>query len=699
MKKFLFLSCSFLFLTQLLSFAQSPKIVGLIPVRNEQHLIGQCLKALSRYTDAMVVLDDASDDHTLEEVKAHAKEYNVERIIEKKQWYRDEPGDRNAMLQAGREIGGTHFIVMDADEMFTANCADNYFLRSRILELKSGDRLLLNWIQLWRSVSQYRFDNSVWTWNYKDFIFADDGACSYQSDFINTRRTPGNLSGANKKIEGYEYGVMHFQFVNWRNLLIKQAWYRCLEHIRNPQKPISEINTLYAPACDETNIHVEKAPNYWFNNYDFFNAEIFNTPEVWREKQILLWFQLHGKDFFADLDIWNIDWGGVPNASSTKKNACGTYDPLIVAVLMVKNEEPVIVETIKPLFEGGIDAFFIFDTGSEDKTIEKSQEFFDQHHVSRAYIAQEPFIDFATSRNRALELAKEKFPNAAFILMPDAEWHLINTSALLAFCAAYINSPSSYALRIISPGLDFCTQRLIRTKSNAHFIGVVHEYLATEKPCERVPPEIYFELRTTSGGYRKTEKRWQRDLDLLLREYQKRPYDERTAFYLAQTYECLDDFEHAYKYYALRTALHGWDEENFVAQYRFARVAEELAKRNIGEFEWEHARIQYEKASLMRPTRAEPLIKIAQHYLSEDNHELGFLYAQRAAQIPYPHQDILFVEKELYEYTRYDILGRCAWYVGQYAIGEAAIRLALNAHPDLPHLKSNLALYEKKRKG
>ncbi len=41
--------------------ANKPKIVGLVPVRNERLMIGQCLKALSYYIDAIVVLDVASE--------------------------------------------------------------------------------------------------------------------------------------------------------------------------------------------------------------------------------------------------------------------------------------------------------------------------------------------------------------------------------------------------------------------------------------------------------------------------------------------------------------------------------------------------------------------------------------------------------------------------------------------------------------
>lgn len=284
------------------------KIVALVAGRNESIMIEQCFRALAMYADAIVYLDDASDDNSVEIVQALAQSCRVEKIIRKEVWFRDEPRDRNQMLQAGREIGGTHFIVIDADELFTANCAKNGWLRSEILSLKPGDKLLFNWIQLWRSPYKYRYDSSVWTNNYKGFVFCDDGRCCYRSDFIHTSRLPGDLNGHAYVIEGYEKGLMHCQFINWRNMLVKQAWYRCLEHIRLPLKPVEVINALYAPSKDETGLCTVDCPTEWFEGYVFFDPSIFEKSECWRERQIIGWFAHYSKAYFEDLDIWDIDW-------------------------------------------------------------------------------------------------------------------------------------------------------------------------------------------------------------------------------------------------------------------------------------------------------------------------------------------------------------------------------------------------------
>lgn len=287
--------------------ARPDKIVGLVPARNEEARIGLCLRALARFCDAIVFLDDCSTDRTVEVVQSLAAECRVERIVRNDRWMRDEPGDRNRLLEAGRQVGGTHFVVLDADEAFTANLQDDGLLRRQILSLAAGERLSLAWIQLWRSLDVYRYDDSVWTHNYKCFAFADDGVCSYRSEFIHTSRVPADLKGAEKRLPGYTYGVLHFQFVNWRALLLKQAWYRCLERVRTPDRPVEAINRLYAPSKDESGLRVRPAPEAWLAGYPFFDRAAAGPADNWRAAQIREWFLEHGREYFAGLDIWDAE--------------------------------------------------------------------------------------------------------------------------------------------------------------------------------------------------------------------------------------------------------------------------------------------------------------------------------------------------------------------------------------------------------
>ncbi len=288
--------------------SKSKKIVGLLQIRNESVLIEQCLHALSFYTDAMVILDDASQDDTVKLCKECAHTYRIEAILqnESSAWeHRSESDNRQKLLEAGRTIGGTHFIILDADEIMTANCKDNNFLRRMILQLNPGDRLAMNIMHVWDSLHRYR---TYFSEKMKFFIFCDDGACSYLNQFLHVNRTPFNLQGGvNLELPNDQYGLLHFGYYNWQNVLIKQAWYKCLERIRNPQKSVAEINSWY-PAHKEKDLQTLSVPSNWIMGYDFFNPSLFDHVETWRKKQMKQWFEKYGKEYFKELEIWHLNW-------------------------------------------------------------------------------------------------------------------------------------------------------------------------------------------------------------------------------------------------------------------------------------------------------------------------------------------------------------------------------------------------------
>src|SRR5208337_1903982 len=43
--------------------------------------------------------------------------------------------------------------------------------------------------------------------------------------------------------------------------------------------------------------------------YPFFDASPYLEPETWRKRQVLGWFSEKERSYFADLDIWDIEWG------------------------------------------------------------------------------------------------------------------------------------------------------------------------------------------------------------------------------------------------------------------------------------------------------------------------------------------------------------------------------------------------------
>lgn len=387
-------------------------------------------------------------------------------------------------------------------------------------------------------------------------------------------------------------------------------------------------------------------------------------------------------------NMWYVVTGVLCLLSVVSISAC---DDLLVAVLMVKNEAHVMERTLQPLVDGGISSFFILDTGSTDMTIAVTRDFFAKNNIVQYHIMQEPFVNFASSRNRALALTEAAFPHAHFMLMIDAEWLVHGVDTLRAFCVSHTaDSDPLYLIRVVNACDTFYHPRLIRTHCQVRFVGGVHE-VPNIITTLKLPDDIYIERTVTAVGTEQSRKRWQRDVGILMTEHMQEPLNARTLFYLAQTFDCLDDLENACIWYEKRLTVPGWPEETFMASYRLAQVLERLASTGHGS--WDEAHRQYLHAYSLRPARAEPLVRLADHYWSVGDYPLCYLFAHAAVQIPYPHDDLLFINYEFYDYYRYDLLGRAAWYLGKFEEGENAVRQALSARPSFMHLKSNLGFY------
>jgi len=367
-------------------------------------------------------------------------------------------------------------------------------------------------------------------------------------------------------------------------------------------------------------------------------------------------------------------------------------EPLVVGLIMVKNEATVMRETIEPLIKAGIKSYLILDTGSTDDTIAQTLKTFEDYGIEDGYIIEQPFVDFATSRNYLIDRAEELFPQAGFFFMIDAEWYVQNPEIILPLCEQFFKLPHKVFVVSVSVGGDeeITANRLFKAHEGARFVGAVHEYIALNSLNILTPIRIHYRPRT--AGMQKSEIRMVRDLEILFAEHKKDPTIVRHVFFIAQTYHCMHKIEDAAAWYKKASEMEGWDEMLFIAKYRLAQCYAALDN-------WPLALVTYLKAYSMRPTRIEPLMSIAIHYWNIQDRLVAFMFAKQAFAIEYPVLDSCYVNKAMYHEGRYDILARSAWYTGQYDIGMQAIKTALIHNPNSEHFKYLLDLFVEKLKG
>jgi acetyltransferase-like isoleucine patch superfamily enzyme/GR25 family glycosyltransferase involved in LPS biosynthesis/tetratricopeptide (TPR) repeat protein len=328
----------------------------------------------------------------------------------------------------------------------------------------------------------------------------------------------------------------------------------------------------------------------------------------------------------------------------------GIRKPTICLNMIVRDEAVIVCETLRSVVPL-IDHWVIVDTGSTDATVETIQRYMAETGVP-GEIHERPWRNFGHNRTEALEACQGK---ADYIWVMDADDLVIGDLDLSVLRA------DSYLLRY---GHDFryWRKQIFRDGLRWRYQGVVHEYPVCLDPAteERLEGDYHIVSRRLGARNRDPHK-YERDCELL-REVVERDGEDlaRSVFYLAQSYYDAGDYAQALDSYTRRAEMGGWGEEVFYSLLRRAACLAELGEP------WGNVLTAYLEAWQARPTRAEPLYEIAHNYRMSDQFELAYLFAKRAAAVPYPDEDSLFVTVDIYGWRALDELAISAYYIGRY---------------------------------
>jgi len=281
------------------------KLIGLLIVRNEAWCLRTTLEAI-RWVDAICILIHASTDKTQEVVERFARvtlsrraegdatwpdiEWHIE---ESPSW--DEATYRARLLRTGRDMGGTHFAIIDGDELLTANAARA--IRDKAASLAPGDCLRLPWLQCWRGLDAYRSDDSTFGRAFAPVVFADAPHLSYSPDgdgYQLHTRAPRGVRPVEFGRHG-DGGLLHLQHANWRRLISKQLWYELTETLR-----WGAVRARYIDACNETGLQTTPIPADW---WPADKSLIDLAAEPWQVAECRRLVAEHGVSRFADCKV------------------------------------------------------------------------------------------------------------------------------------------------------------------------------------------------------------------------------------------------------------------------------------------------------------------------------------------------------------------------------------------------------------
>ena len=296
----------------------------------------------------------------------------------------------------------------------------------------------------------------------------------------------------------------------------------------------------------------------------------------------------------------------------------------------------------------------------------------------------EAFINFGYNRSLSIELAKQSFPDADYLLLIDAD-------LILKFAANWDKTKltkAAYLIKQTNPYMEYWNIRLVRASLPWVSLGVTHEYWECTDFYSRDKLHTLWIDDREDGGYK--ANKFERDKHLLINgigdpdtpDYLRTRY----FFYLAQTYRDLGDRKNARHWYDQRVTAGGWIEEVYVAQCEKAKLAILMGLSH------ELIVAEHIKAFGLRPSRAEALWQLAMYCRETERYAEGYIFAKVGKDIPLS-SDILFVKRDAYEWRLLDEFAICAYWIGQFQESKEACEalLALSLHPlDAERIEKNL---------
>jgi hypothetical protein len=340
--------------------------------------------------------------------------------------------------------------------------------------------------------------------------------------------------------------------------------------------------------------------------------------------------------------------------------------PSICLNMIVRDEAGVVAETIDSV-AAHLDYWVVVDTGSTDDTVAVVRSHFEALGLP-GEVHERPWRDFGHNRTEALALCAGKADYAWVIDADDIVVGDLDLSTLTA---------DSYQLRY-GAGFRYWRKQIFRTALPWRYVGVVHEYPACAEPSSEARLEGAYHVESRRLGARsRAPDKYVRDAHALLEALDKNPDEPRWAFYLAQSHFDAGNPREALGWYLRRVEMGGWDEEVFYSLLRCAACLQALDEP------WEAVVAAYQRAADARPTRAEPLFEIARLHRAQGDPQLGFEFAQRASDLPFPEDESLFVMADVYAWRRADELAYCAYRLGRYTESRDLWSALLDS-PDLP---------------
>jgi len=344
--------------------------------------------------------------------------------------------------------------------------------------------------------------------------------------------------------------------------------------------------------------------------------------------------------------------------------------PTLGLGLIARDEEQLLPRLLASCV-GAFDEVVLVDTGSTDGTVAAFAAWAASQPAVRCRVVAFPWVDdFGAARQAALDELESDW-----CVWADCDDVLVGAGALRRAARAAPDEIAGLTARYDYVATEFARHVRVVRRGAGRWHGAVHEVLDVDGAVQALPDDLvrWVHRPADRDG---PKPRLLRDAAILEREVAADPSDERSVFYLAQTYRDLGDVPRAVALYERRAEMAGWAEETFFARFQAAAL--------LVDTDWPRAMAGLVAAWEQRPQRLEPLRLLSAQLRLRGEYETADLFARRGLGVARP-PDELFVAEWVYAWGMTFERSITAYWVGDFAVSLACCDELLR-RDDLPPL-------------
>lgn len=362
---------------------------------------------------------------------------------------------------------------------------------------------------------------------------------------------------------------------------------------------------------------------------------------------------------------------------------CVERIPTLCLNMIVKNESNIITRLFDSVFPI-IDSYCICDTGSTDNTIQIIEDYFKSKNVPGKVI-QEPFKDFCHNRTFSLQSCVGM---SDYVLLLDADMVL----DIKHFDKSTLKKADFFMLSQGNDSFYYQNTRIVKNNGLFSYVGVTHEYINVppNSIAMSIDKQDMFIKDIGDGGCK--SNKFERDVALLTQGIKDEPTNARYHFYLANSYNDLQQYENAIEMYKKRIEFGGWKEEVWYSYYKLALCYMKLDK--MPEMLW-----YLMEGYQFYPERLEGLYEIINYYRWRSKYKVAFSIYNMCREYldkTRNRDGYLFLHNDVYKYKLYYEYSLIAAYNGVTNINDEIVECLNHATDDgnISNLFMNMKFYK-----